>query len=62
MNKPFTITASNRTALARAYGVSYNVFSNWINSDKELVKLMKPYKRVLPPFVVEKIVASLGQP
>jgi hypothetical protein len=64
MSKQITITANNRTGIARMYGVTYKMFVSWVNLEPEIKKVLKPYanKRTLPPAIVKKIIDILGEP
>ena len=53
-------TASNRTKLARRYGVHYNTFLNWL---KEVPELRLTHdQRTLTPKQVSLIYEHLGEP
>ncbi|MBS1579093.1 MAG: hypothetical protein JST29_05585 [Bacteroidetes bacterium] len=65
-NKPKPPLPQTRTALAQMYNVPLRVFNNWVSINADLQTLLKPYTdcnfKVLPPKVVNGIIAILGEP
>lgn len=61
-DKKFIITASSRSAIARAYGIDRRLLMEWIEAEPELKKLLKKYKRTFPPQVTQAIINIFGEP
>jgi hypothetical protein len=61
-NTNFKITVSSRTAMAKAYGISLQLFKEWVAAEKELQKQMNKYKRTFPPHITRLIVEVFGAP
>ena len=59
----FTIKAYYKNELADLYGISTDLFREWLRpfvDDKRLD--LTPKQKVLKPYQVEKIIAFLGEP
>ena len=58
------LIASTRSSLARRYNVGYKTFQKWITANKDLERIMKPYRyiRTIPPEIVKQIQLILGEP